>query len=329
MGGFTSVRGKYLRIHRYLTHVVVLAIAVAISGYASMDRHFQSSLTSRLGAVNAEATVSGEGGTVGDVSLGRYSTIIKPVAIPLSAPISHKAFTYTVASGESLKVIAARYHVTVSQIRWSNTNLISSDVVATGDQIVIPPVPGIVVTAKASDTLESLATKYQSDAQTILDFNRLRKPQLVSGTVLVIPGGIGGAFPPPPTIWQNLMMSGTGGGFHSVILGCCLGPYPATGFPAGWCTWYVATKRNVTWRGDAGFWYQNAAAAGYPVGSKPKVGAIMVTWESYLGHVAYVEAVNADGSWTVSEMNFVAFDVISQRTIKPGQLGGALVGFIY
>jgi LysM repeat protein len=294
-----------------------------------MDRHFQSSFTAHLGAVNAEALVSGEGGTVGDVSLGRYSTIIKPVAIPLSAPISHTPISYSVAAGENLKIIAAKFHVTVSQIRWSNTNLISSDVVATGDQIVIPPVPGLVVKVKASDTLATLAAKYQSDAQTILDFNRLRSPQLVAGTALVIPGGIGGAFPPPPTLWQTLQQSGTGGAYNSTVLGCCLGPYPATGFPVGWCTWYVATKRNVTWRGDAGFWYQNAAAAGYPVGSKPKVGAIMVTWESYLGHVAYVEAVNADGSWTVSEMNYVAFDVISERTIKPGQLGARLVGFIY
>ena len=308
----------------------MLALAVAISGYASMDRHFQSSLTSRLGAVNAEAVVSGEGGQVGDVSLGRYSTIIKPVAIPLSAPISHTPFSYTVAAGENLKAIAAKFHVSVSQIRWSNTNLISSDVVATGDQIMVPPVAGVVVTTRASDTLEILASKYQSDAQTILDFNRLRSPQLVAGTVLVIPGGVGGAFPPPPTLWQTLVQAGAASGaFHSVILGCCLGPYAASGFPPGWCTWYVATKRNVTWRGDAGFWYQNAAAAGYPVGKTPKVGAIMVTWESYLGHVAYVESVNADGSWTVSEMNYVGFDVISQRTIKPGQLGGRLVGFIY
>jgi LysM repeat protein len=308
----------------------VLAIAVAISGYASMDRHFQSSLSASLGAVNAEAVVVGEGGRVGDVSLGRYSTIIKPVAIPLSAPVNHAPLSYFVAVGENLKAIAVKFHVTVSEIRWSNTNLISSDVVATGDQIMIPPVPGIVVTTKASDTLDILASKYQSDAQTILDFNRLRSPQLATGTVLVIPGGVGGAFPPPPTQWQTLVRSGsTGGAFHSVVMGCCLGPYPATGFPAGWCTYYVATKRNVTWRGDAGFWYQNAAAAGYPVGPTPKVGAIMVTWESYLGHVAYVEAVNADGSWTVSEMNYVAFGVISTRTIKPGQLGSRLVGFIY
>ena len=61
----------------------------------------------------------------------------------------------------------------------------------------------------------------------------------------------------------------------------------------------------------------------------PKVGAIMVTWERYLGHVAYVESVNADGPWTVSEMNYVAFNVIDLRTIKPGQLGTRLVGFIY
>ena len=138
----------------------MLAIAVAISGYASLDRHYQSSFTASLGAVNAEATVSGEGGTVGDVSLGRYSTIIKPVAIPLSAPISHASFTYTVASGENLKAIAKKFNVTVAEIRWSNSNLISSDSVATGDQIVIPPVPGIVVKTKATDTLESLAVKY-------------------------------------------------------------------------------------------------------------------------------------------------------------------------
>ena len=167
-----------------------------------MDRQFPTSLTARLGAVNAEAVVVSDGGTVGDVSLGRYSTIIKPLSIPTTAPISHQAFSYTVAPGENLAAIAAKYNVTVSQIRWSNTNLISSDVVATGDQIVIPPVPGIVVTAKASDTFETLATQYSVDPQVIVDFNRLRSTQLTAGTTLVVPGGVGGAFPPPPTMYQ-------------------------------------------------------------------------------------------------------------------------------
>ncbi len=294
-----------------------------------MDRHVPAYLTSRLGTVDAQAVVATEGGTAGDVSLGRYSTIIKPVAIPAAAPMSHKSFGYTVAAGETLSSIATKFHVTVSQIRWSNTNLFSNDSVSTGDQIVIPPIPGVVVTVKASDTLDALATKYQVDAQSIYDFNRLRSGDLVAGTTLVIPNGVGGAFPPPPALYQLLIRSGTGGGYPVKVLGCCLGPYIANGFPVGWCTYYVATKRNVTWRGDAGYWYQNAAAQGYPVGPTPKVGSIMVTWESWAGHVAYVEAVNPDGSWVVTEMNWVAFDVIDQRTIRPGQLGARLVGFIY
>ena len=295
-----------------------------------MDRHVPAYLTSRIGAVNAQAVAAGDGGgSAGDVSLGRYSTVIKPVAIPSSAPISHLPFTYTVQPGETLTSIAAKYHVTVSQIRWSNTNLYSNDAINTGDQIMIPPVPGVVVTVKASDTLDALAATYQVDPQSIYDFNRLRSPQLVAGAVLVIPNGVGGAFPPPPGLYQLLMRSGSGGGYPVKVLGCCLGPYVNNGFPVGWCTYYVATKRNVTWRGDAGYWYQNAAAQGYAVGPTPRPGSIMVTWESWAGHVAYVESVNADGSWVVTEMNWVAFDVIDQRTIRPGQLGQRLVGFIY
>ncbi len=301
-----------------------------MSGYATVDRHLTTYLTARLGPVNAEALVVGEGGTVGDVSLGRYSTIIQPVDIPMSAPVSHTPLMYTVEAGENLATIAAKFHVSVAQIRWSNTNLYSHDSVATGDRILIPPVPGVVVTARSSDTIAALAQRYSVDPQLIIDFNRLRSTQLQAGQVLVLPGGVGGAFPPPPTIWQLLQRSGIGSSIFPVkVLGCCLGPYTANGFPVGWCTYYVATKRNVTWRGDAGYWYANAAAQGYAVGPTPKVGSIMVTWESWAGHVAYVEAVNPDGSWIVTEMNWVAFDVIDQRTIKPGQLGGKLVGFIY
>jgi LysM repeat protein len=317
-----------LRINRYLTHAVVLAIAVAISGYASIDRHAGSYL-SRLGAVNAQALVIDEGGAIGSVTFGRYSTIIKPVAIPTSQLTSHTPTLYTIQPGENLAVIATKFHVTVAQLRWSNAGLFNSDSVLAGEQIVIPPIAGVVVTVKAGDTVQSLATAYQVDPGTIMDYNRLRDPAVTAGTVLVIPNGIGPAFPPPPAVYQAPRYVGTGGAMPTVVKSCCLGPFAATGFPVGWCTYYVATWRNVTWRGDAGWWYDNARAQGYPVGSKPKVGAIMVTWESYLGHVAYVESVNADGSWTVSEMNYVAFDVIDWRTIKPGQLGSRLVGFIY
>ena len=99
-------------------------------------------------------------------------------------------------------------------------------------------------------------------------------------------------------------------------------------FPAGWCTYYVASRRNVPWWGDAIDWWPNARAYGYAEGQAPAVGAIMVTRESVqYGHVAFVESVNADGSWTVSEMNYKGWNIQSQRTIRPGQV--PLVGFIY
>ena len=299
-----------------------------MSSYAAIDRHFPTTLTARLGPVNAEAIVVGEGGEYGDVSLGRYSTILKPVSIPTAAPVSHQPFVYTVAAGETLTSIATKFHVTVAEIRWSNSNLYSTDSVATGDQIVVPPIQGVVVVTKPTDTVQTLATKYSVDPQVIIDFNRLRSATLTSGMTLVIPGGVGGAFPPPPAVSQILRGS-IFSAFPVKVLNCCLGPYVSNKFPVGWCTYYVATKRNVTWTGDAGFWYQNAAYQGYAVGPTPKVGAIMVTWESWAGHVAYVEAVNPDGSWVVTEMNWVAFDVIDERTIRPGQLGSRLVGFIY
>jgi surface antigen len=104
------------------------------------------------------------------------------------------------------------------------------------------------------------------------------------------------------------------------------GPYP-NHFSYGFCTYYVATRRFVPWFGDAGQWWPNARAAGYPEGSTPQVGAIMVTRESAIGHVAYVESVNGN-TFTVSEMNFTAWNVVDRRTIT---LGGPvpIVGFIY
>lgn len=106
---------------------------------------------------------------------------------------------------------------------------------------------------------------------------------------------------------------------------------PAAGsgghFPWGWCTWYVSSKRYVPWMGNAIEWYGNARAMGFAEGQKPQAGAIMVTRESWWGHVAYVDSVDADGGFTVSEMNYKGFGVTSTRHFSHNP--SALVGFIY
>lgn len=101
----------------------------------------------------------------------------------------------------------------------------------------------------------------------------------------------------------------------------------ANHFPFGWCTYYVASRRNVPWLGNAITWLWGARAFGFATGSFPRVGAIMVTAESVWGHVAYVESVSSSGSFIVSEMNYNAWGVVDFRTVVPGKV--PILGFIY
>ncbi|MFA7243864.1 MAG: CHAP domain-containing protein [Patescibacteria group bacterium] len=99
------------------------------------------------------------------------------------------------------------------------------------------------------------------------------------------------------------------------------------GYPYGYCTYYVATRRSMpTSMGNAKNWLSSARSRGMSTGSTPAVGAIVVTSESWWGHVAYVESVNGN-SLTISEMNYAGWGVVSRRTISAGE--GAIRGFIY
>ena len=87
-----------------------------------------------------------------------------------------------------------------------------------------------------------------------------------------------------------------------------------------WCTDYVHSRRpDVAVYGNAGYnWIGAAQRAGKSTGTAPQAGAVAVT----NGHVAYVESVNADGSYTVSEMgwNYKAGNY-NKRTVRPGAFG--------
>jgi surface antigen len=101
----------------------------------------------------------------------------------------------------------------------------------------------------------------------------------------------------------------------------------ANHFPFGWCTYYVASRRSIPWMGNAITWMWGARSFGFPTGSAPRAGAIMVTAESGFGHVAYVEAVHSDGTFVVSEMNYTAWGADDFRTVVPGKV--PVLGFIY
>lgn len=108
----------------------------------------------------------------------------------------------------------------------------------------------------------------------------------------------------------------------------------ANGFAYGYCTWWVAHRRPIPWRGNADQWWWNARAFGFAEGATPRAGAVMVmgiSGSSPEGHVAYVESVNPNGSFVVSEMNWWGvpgggWNRVDYRTVTSMQ---GVLGFIY
>lgn len=77
------------------------------------------------------------------------------------------------------------------------------------------------------------------------------------------------------------------------------------------CVSYAAFKVDQTYGnmpfwggiGNANQWPGNARRAGIPVSSTPKAGTVGVQYSGAYGHVAWVEAVNSDGTLTISQFN--------------------------
>jgi LysM repeat protein len=163
-----------------MTHAVVLAIALAISGYTVIDRNFLQSF--QAAPVTSAAAYEG---AVGDVSLGRDSVIIKPVSIPTAPLVSRVPIVHIVAQGETLESIGKKYNLSWRYVVWSNPGLRMP--LTVGRSLMLPPVPGVVVVVRKGDTLAGLANKYGVDVTTLEGFNGVRGPQLTPGLVLVIP----------------------------------------------------------------------------------------------------------------------------------------------
>jgi surface antigen len=182
-----------------------------------------------------------------------------------------------------------------------------------------------VVIVKAGDTLESIAAKHHTTYVRLFNANKhIANPNIIDvGDKVRIPAKKtklkdrfasykAQAVAPAATYTTQQYTSA---------------PVNSSSYYIGngmWCTDYVHSKRpDVAIYGNAGYnWISAAQADGMQTGSSPRVGAIAVT----NGHVAYVERVNADGSYVVSEMgwNYQAGN-FNRRTVQPGTFGG----FIY
>lgn len=109
---------------------------------------------------------------------------------------------YRVEDGDTLSSIAAKYKVSMDSIKWLNTDISDFETLSLGQVLKIPPVSGIVHTVESGDDVYSLAKKYRTNAQKIVDFpfNKFTNDEtfdLVVGQDLMIPDGIQPEAPAP------------------------------------------------------------------------------------------------------------------------------------
>jgi len=156
---------------------VVLLVAAVLSGLS-----FSSHLIPARGSIDARAANAGV--AIGDTSMGRDTTIIKPISIPTSALQSHGPIYYTVKAGDTLVGIAKTLDVPIREVTRSNPGLRVP--LKEGKVLRISPVPGLAVIVKSGDSVQSVAAAYGADPVNIVDFNRVRDP-LTPGSMLVIP----------------------------------------------------------------------------------------------------------------------------------------------
>lgn len=105
---------------------------------------------------------------------------------------------------------------------------------------------------------------------------------------------------------------GSNGGYPSVWANAPMNSYvDSWGMYSRQCVSYAAFKVAQAYGnmpywggvGNANQWPGNARAAGIPTGSTPRVGSVAVVSSGQYGHVAWVEAINPNGTIRISHYN--------------------------
>jgi surface antigen/LysM repeat protein len=300
--------------HRVKSHVSKNNLAITpltISGSSSVEEDFQ--------ALQVE-----------DVDLKENQmqyqvlTAIKSPGAKILLDEGADVAVYEVKPGDTVSTIANDFKITSNTILWAN-DIDDPDMIQPGDKIFILPTTGVKHKIKPGENIDSIAKKYEADKEKIISFNMLPADgRLKEGEEIIIPEG---KIEAPPTLKQREYYSSgvadSGERTPSII---DRNPKGGHNFPYGYCTWYVAQHKYVPWGGNAGTWLYHAKSYGVKTGKNPKKGAILVTNESWYGHVAIVTKVNGD-QITVKEMNYKGFAVESTRTLSTKSR--VIKGYIY
>lgn len=107
----------------------------------------------------------------------------------------YEPVTYRVSSGDAMYAIAEEFHVKTETILYVNKEVLDDNPhsLRPGMELLIPPVDGLYYEWNDGDTFESIAEKFDTTPEAIMDFPGndidLTNPTIKPGTRVMIPGG--------------------------------------------------------------------------------------------------------------------------------------------
>ncbi len=108
---------------------------------------------------------------------------------------SYKATSYRVMRGDAMLAIAEKFHLKSESILYVNKSVLDDNPhsLRPGMELLIPPVDGLYYQWNEGDTFESIAKKFDTTPEAIMDFPGnnvdLTDPTIKPGTMVMIPGG--------------------------------------------------------------------------------------------------------------------------------------------
>ncbi|MEN9328265.1 MAG: hypothetical protein RI947_1073 [Candidatus Parcubacteria bacterium] len=122
-----------------------------------------------------------------------YSPTENSFTTIISSKPRDKVIEYKVQEGDTIASIAKKFDVSVDSIKWVNDK--KDDVIHPGNALKIPPVTGLVHKVVSGENIYTIAKKYKTDAQKIVnfpfnDFADLDTFALTPGQALYVPDGI-------------------------------------------------------------------------------------------------------------------------------------------
>ncbi len=196
VGRLYRQRGKYSGVFVHAGMVILLFWGLTLGPKILGEDDETTQVVRRSFGGSAQVNLTSEEGTGGMVGQVLGATVDVQAKTEESDKPRAEMIEYEVQGGDTLSTIAEKFGVTMDTIRWANNDKISSiNSIKPGQELEIPPVTGIVHTVKSGETIYSVAKKYDTDPQSIVDFpfNTFINDEtfaLAIGQDLIVPDGV-------------------------------------------------------------------------------------------------------------------------------------------